>query len=117
GDDVFAPLAVGDADHGDLGDGFVLRDGVFDLAGRELVAAHLQDVGGGAADDGDHAVVNAHDVAGLEPAIMKRSAGGVVVVPIAAHDAGALHPQRAERSGRDVGAVIVDDADRHAGQQ
>ena len=70
GDDLLAPLGVGHADHGRLGDGRVGDEHVLDLAGREVLGAADDDVVEAALEEQVAVVVDVAAVVGREPAVV-----------------------------------------------
>src|SRR5262249_59047779 len=113
---ALAPALVGDADDRDLGDRRVLAEDLLDLERRDLLAAALQDVDGGAAEQTDVAVgIERGDVAGAEPAVVGEGGAGAGVV--AGEDARAAQPELAvDELGLDGGQGRTDRAGAAAGR-
>src|SRR5437870_10644078 len=76
------PLLVGDADHGDLGDGRVLVEAVLDLDRRDVLAAGDDHVLLAVGDD-DVGAVEVPAVAGVEPAVDDRLRRVLGLLPVA----------------------------------
>ena len=83
--DELAPLLVGDADHGDLGDVGVLEDGVLDLDRRDVLAAGDDDVLLAVRDRDVAELVDRPAVAGVEPAVDDRPRRRLGLLPVALH--------------------------------
>ncbi|KOG85596.1 hypothetical protein ADK38_35780, partial [Streptomyces varsoviensis] len=76
GDDLLPEVLVRDADDGRLAHRRVVEQGVLHLARADPVAARLDQVGGGAADDAVRAVgLDGRDVARTEPAVGREGGG------------------------------------------
>ena len=94
-------VGSGHADDRAVGDRGVLEEGGLDLDGVDVLAAADDDVLG-AVDDVDEAVVvDAGDVAGVEPAVREDVGGLFGAVPVAADDLRPLDPQLAGDVGPD----------------
>ena len=109
-DDGAAHLAealVGDADHGHVLDGGVSREEVLDLDGVDVLAAHDDDVLLAVDQPDETVIVHARHVAGEEPTIVQGLLGGLGIVVVAAHDAGALDPQLAGLALRHLGTLGI----------
>ena len=108
--DHLAPLVVGDADDGDLGDGRVAEDGVLHLDRGDVLAAGDDHVLLAVGDGQVAAVVDRAAVAGVEPAAVQRLGRGVRVLPVAGEDGVALRQHLAGLAG-----LQPDAQRRHAG--
>src|SRR3954468_23638065 len=114
GDDALAEVRVLLAGHRRLLDARVVEQRDLDLAGADLVAAGLDQVGRAAADDAPVAVLaDGREVAGEEPAVAHRLVGGVLAVEVAGEEVGAADGDLADRlvvRGVELVAVVVDEA-------
>ena len=110
GGDVLAEALVGDAEHGRLGHVGVLVDRGLDLGAVHVLAAAQHHVLGPVDDEHEAVLVDAGDVAGVEPAVADRVGGGLRPVQVALDHDRAAHAQLADRVGRrrDVVAELVD---------
>ena len=100
GDDLLAEVGVLLAGDRGLLDAGVLEQRDLDLAGADLVAAGLDQVGRAAADDAPVAVLaDGGEVAGEEPAVAHRLVGGVGAVEVAGEQVRAAdgRPRRSSR--------------------
>src|SRR5918997_964028 len=90
--DALAQVVVGRPGHRDLGHGRMLEQRHLDLAGPDLVAAGLDQIGRATAHDAPVAVRGpGAQVAGEEPALADRLLVGVRSVEIAGEEVGAAH--------------------------
>ncbi len=116
GDHHLAPLGVGPADHRHLLDRRVALQHLLDLA-RVDVAAAGDDQVPGAVEQGEIPVlVEAADVAGVEPAAPHGGRGRLGVLPVAEHDRVAPNGHLADFAGRLFLARGIDDAQRHVAE-
>ena len=108
--DLLAHHRVGNADHRDLEHGRVLHERVLDLDAVDVLAAAVDHVLL-AVDDLDEAVVvDAGQVAGVQPAVDERLGGLLGLVPVAGDDVLAADQQLADvRRLVDVDEVELDD--------
>src|SRR5213078_3009374 len=104
GGDDLPPLLVGDADDGGGGDIRMAEQGVFDLAGRQVLAALDDDVVGPALDEDIALGIEVGEVAGNEPAAVVWGLGRVVHV--VAGDLGAGDAEPAHFAGGHHVAVL-----------
>ena len=110
-----APLVVGDADDGCLGDLGKLVEDVLDLGRIDVLATRDVHVLPAIDDVHEAFLVHARRVAGLQPAALEARRGGFWLVPVAGCDVRPGDPQLADLVGTAVGSVVVDDA--HLGVQ
>ena len=96
---------VGNADDGDICDGFVLNQQGLELGGRHLKALDLDELFEPVHDVGVAVGVDAGDVASVQPAVgVNGGGGGFGVLQIALHHLGTGDPQLALAAGGGVGA-------------
>src|SRR5262249_37615932 len=111
GMDAFAPMRIGQADHGDLVHRRVFGENVFDLGGEDVVAAGFDSEFGAVAEVDVATVVETRHVAGIDPAIADGFAILVGRVPVASEGDLTADDELADVAGRDVAAVVIDDTD------
>ena len=116
GTDRLAPLVVWQADDGDLGDGVVGEQDLFDLLGIDVLATPDDHVLQATFDRAVATVVHGGEIAGVEPAVGVdglRSAVGHVVVAV--HHLVAASDELTGRADRECRSGLgIDDADLHA---
>ena len=104
-------MGVGDTDYGGFLDAGMGKEGVFHLLGGDHLAAAFDEVLGAAGKIEVAVLVEIAAVASEEPIIVKGAAGGLLVGPIAGHEAGAAGGDFALLSLREGRAVFVQDGD------
>ena len=111
---LFAQSFVGHAEHRRLGDVVVLVDGRLDLAAVHVLAAAQHHVLGAVDDVHEAVLVDAGDVAGVEPPVTDRVGGGLGPVQVALDHHGTAHAQLADGGGGplEVVALVVDELRR-----
>ena len=100
GADLLAEHVVGDADRRRVGHGRVLEQGGFDLDAVDVLAAADDHVLGPVDDVDEALVVDAGDVARVQPAVGDRRRRRLRLVPVALDDVGTLDPQLADLARR-----------------
>jgi hypothetical protein len=106
-----ARLDVGDADDGDVGHARVGHEERLELGRRDLEALELDELLHPVDDREVAVLVEATDVAGVEPAVLVDRVGrGLGVAQVALHDLGPTDEQLALPALGDVGALGIDDA-------
>ena len=114
------PLRVVDPDHRRLADRLVAQEDIFDLEGRHLLPAGLEDVDRGSAQDPVATLLDDRGVAGAEPSIGGEGRIGVLgSVPVFEKDGGSLHLDLAGLIAGDSRPVLAHEANldtrkRHA---
>ncbi|MNE78841.1 hypothetical protein D3C80_1752820 [compost metagenome] len=82
-----APLVTGNTDHGALGDGRVVGNGILDFGGENVLAPTDDHVLEPIADIDKAVVIHVATVAGMHPATAQRLGRCLWIVPVAEHDA------------------------------
>ena len=83
GADDLAQSFVGDAEHRGLGDRIVLIDGCLDLAAVHVLATTQHHVLGAVDDEHESVLVDAGDVAGVEPTVANRVGSRLGTIEVA----------------------------------
>src|SRR5581483_6487482 len=115
--DLLAEHRMGDADHRRFGDGRVLEEHALDLDAVDVLAAADEHVLGPVDDVDEALVVEAGDVAAVQPAVSERLGRGLGLVPVALDDVRSADPELADLTGGQCIAVAVDDLDLDDGNR
>src|SRR5690606_9908075 len=106
--DMLAPLLVGGADHRGLAHGRMLEQRAFHVPWIDVEAARHDHVLLAIHDSDEAFAIHARHVAGMQPAVAKRTRGSARIVEVAAHHVWRAHHDLAGLSGRRILTIIVE---------
>lgn len=115
--DTLAIVRIRDADHGNLCDRWVRRDGIFHLGAEHVLATGDDHVLDPVADEQEPFLVLVGDITGADPAINDGLGGFLRLAPVSDHAGRAARQDFSGHVWLDVVTLIIDDPDLDASKR